>query len=75
MRKGRRSPSGDCYRPHYVQVRMWQAVPDPNWVAEPGPYARSDESGRSVDVTIASVDMGTDFDDFSRAPSPLRPMA
>ena len=55
----------DCYRPHDVQVRMWQTVPDPNWVAQPGPYARSHESGRSVDVTIASVDMGTDFDDFS----------
>jgi D-alanyl-D-alanine dipeptidase len=59
----------DCYRPHAVQVRMFQAVPDPAWVAKPGPYARSHESGRSVDVTIAEsgrlVDMGTDFDDFS----------
>jgi D-alanyl-D-alanine dipeptidase len=71
----------DCYRPHDVQVRMFNAVPDPNWVARPGPYARSHESGRSVDVTIASVqgqcapaqqvggrclvDMGTDFDDFT----------
>jgi len=55
----------DCYRPHDVQVRMWQAVPNPTWVAKPGPYARSHESGRSVDVTIAGVDMGTDFDDFS----------
>lgn len=55
----------DCYRPHDVQVRMFQAVPDPNWVARPGAYARSHESGRSVDVTIAGLDMGTDFDDFS----------
>jgi zinc D-Ala-D-Ala dipeptidase len=71
----------DCYRPHDVQVRMWEAVPNPAWIARPGPYARSHESGRSVDVTIASahdqcpttrrindrclVDMGTDFDDFS----------
>jgi D-alanyl-D-alanine dipeptidase len=59
----------DCYRPHDVQVRMFEAVPDPNWVARPGPYARSHEAGRSVDVTIASagglVDMGTDFDDFT----------
>ena len=55
----------DCYRPHDVQVRMWQAVPNATWVAKPGPYARSHESGRSVDVTIAGVDMGTDFDDFS----------
>lgn len=59
----------DCYRPHDVQVRMWEAVPDPNWVARPGSYSRSHEAGRSVDVTIARggalVDMGTDFDDFT----------
>jgi D-alanyl-D-alanine dipeptidase len=71
----------DCYRPHDVQVKMFEVVPNPAWVAKPGPYARSHESGRSVDVTLASaheqcppaqqlggrclVDMGTDFDDFS----------
>ncbi len=59
----------DCYRPHDVQVRMWEAVPNPDWVARPGPYARSHEAGRSVDVTVADarglVDMGTDFDDFT----------
>lgn len=71
----------DCYRPHAVQVAMFNAVPDPAWVARPGPYARSHETGRSVDVTLAAtpgqcanssqpgnlclVDMGTDFDDFS----------
>lgn len=43
----------DCYRPHSVQVRMFQIVPDPNWVARPGPYATSHEAGRSVDVTLA----------------------
>jgi len=55
----------DCYRPHDVQVQMFEAVPDPNWVARPGPYARSHEAGLSVDVTIAGADMGTDFDDFT----------
>jgi len=59
----------DCYRPHEVQVRMFDVVPNPAWVAKPGPYARSHESGRSVDVTLAEggrvVDMGTGFDDFS----------
>ena len=48
---------------------MFETVSDPNWVARPGPYARSHEAGRSVDVTIANadgpVDMGTGFDDFS----------
>ena len=61
----------DCYRPHSVQVEMFDAVPDPNWVARPGTSARSHESGRSVDVTLADahygwlIDMGTGFDDFS----------
>lgn len=71
----------DCYRPHTVQVRMFEAVPDPAWVARPGPSARSHEAGRSVDVTLAGpqrscapaqhvdgqclLDMGTGFDDFT----------
>ena len=61
----------DCYRPHDVQVRMFDAVPNPNWVARPTDFARSHESGRSVDVTVADghygwlLDMGTDFDDFT----------
>lgn len=59
----------DCYRPHDVQVRMFEAVPDPSWVARPGNYARSHEAALSVDVTLARdgslVDMGTGFDDFS----------
>ena len=61
----------DCYRPHAVQEELFEAVPDPNWVARPGTSARSHESGRSVDVTLADghygwpIDMGTGFDDFS----------
>jgi zinc D-Ala-D-Ala dipeptidase len=64
----------DCYRPHDVQVKMFQVVPNPAWVAKPGSYAKSHEAGRSVDVTLADpaqhcprclVDMGTDFDDFT----------
>jgi zinc D-Ala-D-Ala dipeptidase len=43
----------DCYRPHAVQVRMFDVVSDPNWVARPGPYATSHEAGRSVDITLA----------------------
>ena len=38
-------------------------------MARPGAFARSHETGRSVDVTLANaqglVDMGTDFDEFS----------
>ena len=64
----------DCYRPHDVQVKMFNVVPNPAWVAKPGSYAKSHEAGRSVDVTLADasqqcprclIDMGTDFDDFS----------
>lgn len=59
----------DCYRPHAVQVQMYDAVPEPGWVSKPGPYARSHEAGLSVDVTLkrdgALVDMGTGFDEFT----------
>jgi D-alanyl-D-alanine dipeptidase len=71
----------DCYRPHSVQERMFEIVPDPNWVARPGPYAYSHEAARSVDVTLARasvggscahrvaghclLSMGTGFDDFT----------
>ncbi|MCA2244591.1 D-alanyl-D-alanine dipeptidase [Mycobacterium sp. WUMAC-067] len=71
----------DCYRPHDVQVKMFALVPNPAWVARPGQYARSHESGRSVDMTFTTTqqpcpsgqhagglclaDMGTDFDDFT----------
>src|SRR5688500_16137578 len=48
----------DCYRPHDVQVRMFEAVPNPNWVARPSEFARSHESGRSVDVTVADGHYG-----------------
>jgi D-alanyl-D-alanine dipeptidase len=48
----------DCYRPHHVQVRMYRVVPNPNWVAKPGPYATSHEAARSVDVTLARKHRG-----------------
>lgn len=69
--RGARLVFWDCYRPHAVQIEMFSAVPDPNWVAKPGTTARSHESGRSVDVTLSDahygwpIDMGTGFDDFS----------
>ncbi len=73
----------DCYRPHSVQQKMFDKVSNPAWVAAPGPYSRSHEAGRSVDVTLAArlpgcpkprrvadrcrLDMGTDFDSFTPA--------
>lgn len=71
----------DCYRPHDVQVKMFDAYPDPAFVALPGPFARSHEAGRSVDVSLASkqrdcdsyrrvgefclAELGTPYDDFT----------
>lgn len=59
----------DCYRPHAVQIQMYDVVSEPGWVSKPGPYARSHEAGLSVDVTLAHdgalVDMGTGFDEFT----------
>jgi D-alanyl-D-alanine dipeptidase len=69
--RGLRLVFWDCYRPHEVQVRMFEAVSNPNWVAKPSEFARSHESGRSVDVTLADghygwlLGMGTGFDDFT----------
>lgn len=69
--RGARLVFWDCYRPHSVQVELFEDTPDPRWVARPGTSARSHESGRSVDVTLADghygwlIDMGTGFDDFS----------
>lgn len=67
---GNRLVFWDCYRPHEVQVRMFEVVSDPAWVAPPGNFARSHTAGRSVDVTLSDeagrlLDMGTDFDEFS----------
>lgn len=69
-KQGRKLVFWDCYRPHSVQVRMFQKVPNPTFVAKPGDYSRSHETGRSVDATLADsngklIDMGTGFDDFS----------
>lgn len=79
--QGARLVFWDCYRPHSVQQRMYKKVSNPAWVAAPGPYSRSHESGRSVDVTLAVrrqhcpaarrvgrdclVEMGTGFDSFT----------
>ncbi len=37
-------------------MRMFRMVPDPDWVARPGPYATSHEAGRPVDGTLARTE-------------------
>ncbi len=59
----------DCYRPLSVQRRMWEAVRDPRYVADPKEGSKHNR-GAAVDVTLADLggavlDMGTDHDDFS----------
>ncbi|MGE0722992.1 MAG: D-alanyl-D-alanine dipeptidase [Alphaproteobacteria bacterium] len=56
----------DAYRPPEAQWRLWQACPDPDFVADPSlgsPHGR----GIAVDLTLAGpdgapLDMGTGFD-------------
>ena len=58
----------DAFRPVEAQWALWNAMPDPNYVADPrkgGPHTR----GAAVDLTLigpdgAPLDMGTGFDDL-----------
>ena len=61
----------DCYRPHAVQYRMWEIMPEPGYVANPATGSNHNR-GAAVDVTLVNADgseraMPTAFDDFSRA--------
>ncbi len=58
----------DCYRPQFVQEKMWEIIPDPNYVANPKSGSMHSR-GLAVDVTLTDslgneLDMGTDFDYF-----------
>ncbi len=59
----------DGYRPHSVQIRMWEIFPNPNYVANP---AKGSKHGRgaAVDITLIDkngneLDMGTPYDTFN----------
>lgn len=58
----------DCYRPHAVQKKMWELVPDTNYVADPN-IGSMHNRGLAVDLSLATPDstllnMGTPFDFF-----------
>ncbi|MBC2840289.1 M15 family metallopeptidase [Robiginitalea sp. SC105] len=58
----------DCYRPNSVQYKMWELVPNPQYVANPVKGSIHNKGG-AVDITLetldgAPLDMGTDFDYF-----------
>ncbi len=59
----------DGYRPHRVQYRLWEIMPDPRYVARPEKGSRHNR-GCAVDVTLVDaagdpLPMPTPFDDFS----------
>lgn len=59
----------DGYRPLSVQKKMWEKVPNPNYVADPKTGSNHNR-GAAVDVTLVDLqgnelEMPTGFDDFS----------
>lgn len=60
----------DAYRPRSAQLALWEACPDPVYVANPETGNSSHSRGNTVDVTLVTADGGemempTGFDDFS----------
>lgn len=60
----------DAYRPASAQFRLWEACPDPTYVADPNKGHSNHSRGNAVDVTMvmaggAGIPMPSGFDDFS----------
>ncbi len=58
----------DCYRPHSAQYKLWEVVPNKNYVANPEKGSIHNR-GAAVDLTLVDstgkeLDMGTEFDYF-----------
>lgn len=59
----------DGYRPHSVQFKMWELVPNPDYVGDPKKGSRHNR-GAAVDLTLVDslgneLPMPTKYDDFS----------
>lgn len=70
LQKGYRIKFFDCYRPNSVQYKMWELVPNPQYVANPVKGSIHNKGG-AVDITLEDLDgneldMGTDFDFFGK---------
>lgn len=70
IKNGSRIKFYDCYRPNAVQYKMWEIVPNPQYVANPVKGSIHNKGG-AVDITLVSLegeelDMGTDFDYFGK---------
>jgi D-alanyl-D-alanine dipeptidase len=58
----------DCYRPRPVQYKLWEKVPNPNYVARPTEGSMHNR-GVALDLTLTDktgkeIDMGTPYDFF-----------
>jgi len=70
MKCGVRIKIFDGYRPHYVQYKMWEVVPNVNYVANPAVGSIHNRGG-AIDVSLVDslnqdVDLGTDYDFFGK---------
>lgn len=70
LEKGVKIKFFDCYRPNSVQYKMWEIVPNPQYVANPVKGSIHNKGG-AVDITLVDLDgkeldMGTDFDFFGK---------
>ncbi len=70
IKQGYRIKFFDCYRPNSVQYKMWEIVPNPQYVANPVKGSIHNKGG-AVDITLVTLggdelDMGTDFDFFGK---------
>lgn len=73
MKKGYRIKLFDCYRPLFIQKRMWEIVSNPKYVADPKKGSIHNRGG-AVDITLVDrngkeLDMGTSFDFFGKEAS------
>ena len=68
LQMGYRIKLFDCYRPLAIQKKMWQIMPNPDYVADPQKGSIHNRGG-AVDITLVDsagveLDMGTTFDHF-----------
>ena len=73
LKKGYKIKLYDCYRPKAIQKKMFQLVPDPNFVANPKKGSIHNRGG-AVDISLVDslgveVNMGTKFDFFGEEAS------
>ena len=70
IEKGYRIKLFDCYRPLDIQKKMWEILPNTNYVANPKRGSKHNR-GTAVDITLVDdngdeLNMGTKFDFFGK---------